>query len=155
MNLPKNGQTMVEILVAVAIVVLTLVAVVSRIVAAVSSANFSRNQALATRFAQEGIEWARSQRDILGWVGFSTYVSANQTYCVPELGQAINVLTAGSCSPALTIPGTIFLREVVFIYAAPPGQEPYTDVVATVSWQDRIGTHQSKLTSRLSSWSSQ
>jgi len=155
-RLLKNGQTLIEILIAVAIVVLVLVAVVSRVVEAVSSANFARNQALATRFAQEGIEWARSQRDLLGWSGLAVYISGNQTYCVPNLSLSIKNITAGSCSPTGMIPGTIFLREVAFVYSAPGGGAmPFANVTATVSWQDRVGWHRSTQATRLSSWNSQ
>lgn len=155
MDRQKNGQTMVEMLVAVAIVVLVLVTVVSRVVAAVASANFARNQALSTRFSQEGLEWARSQRDSLGWVGFSPYISSSPTYCVPDLSLGIGALTSGTCLTTATIPGTIFLREVRFIYAAPGGQEPYTDIISTVSWRDRVGWHRSTLTTRLTRWNTQ
>lgn len=154
-RLLKNGQTLIEILIAVAIVVLVLVAVVSRVVEAVSSANFARNQTLATRFAQEGVEWARSQRDTLGWASFSPYILGTKTYCLPDLSQNFKDLTAVSCSPGATIPGTIFLREIQFIYTAPGGQEPYVNVKVTVSWQDRVGGHQSVLATRLSRWNSQ
>ncbi|MCH7951466.1 hypothetical protein IH980_01835 [Patescibacteria group bacterium] len=155
-DLRRNGQMLIEILIAIAVVVLVLVAVVSRVVEAVRNANFARNQVLATRFAQEGIEWTRSQRDRLGWTDFVTALDGNPvTYCVLDLSSNIEVLSAGSCTG--TISGTIFDREIVidFVNDSDPDAEDYVDVTSTVSWQDRVGTHDSTLVTRLSKWNKQ
>lgn len=149
----KNGQMMIEILVAVAVMVLVLVAIVSRVVDAVSNANYARNQLLATRFAQEGVEWARSQRDQLGWAAFENLVSSDPTYCVSDIN--VNLGSPVSCGPGDEITGTVFLREVSFDYNLGGGVGPYADINVVVSWDDRVGTHQSDLNTRLSKWSKQ
>lgn len=153
----ESGQTLIEILIAVVIVVLVLVAVVSRVVDAVGSTNFARNQLLATRFAQEGIEWARSQRDGLGWFAFANEVSSDPTFCLPNLDDSITALAAGTCSAGQTISLTLFEREISFDYRSVgiPDEGDYVDVSVTVSWEDRVGTHQSLLNTRLSRWSRQ
>lgn len=153
----QRGQTLIEILIALAVVVLVLVAVVSRVVESVRNANFARNQLLATRFAQEGIEWTRSQRDRLGWFGFVSALDNDPvTYCILDLfsNPLLEDLTDGSC--AGTIPGTVFGREILIDYEDLPSPElDYVDVRVTVSWQDQIGDHTSELSTRLSQWHKQ
>jgi type II secretory pathway pseudopilin PulG len=148
----ESGQTLVEILVAIAMVVLVLVAVVGRSVDSVRNSIFSRNEILATRFAQEGIEWGRSQRDRLGWNAFVAALDSYPvTYCVLDLSQKIEDLTSGACTG--TISGTVFTREVSLSYqdeASPLGD--YIDLSVTVNWTDRIGDHTSNLGTRLSQW---
>lgn len=149
-----QGQTLIEILVAVAVVVLVLVAVVSRAVDAVANANFSRNQVMATRFSQEGIEWTRSQRDRLGWYEFVTALDADPvTYCVLDLttNPRLETLTPGLCSG--TIPGTLFTREVeIDLTDVPDPEGDFVEVTVRVAWQDRIGDHTSTLATNLSNW---
>ena len=146
------GQTLVEILVAVAMVVLVLVAVVGRSVDSVRNSIFSRNQILATRFAQEGVEWTRSQRDRLGWNALVSALDSDPvTYCVLALTDSIENLTSGTCSSVIL--GTIFNREVFIDYEDepnPPGD--YVDITVTVSWSDQVGDHASELGTRLSQW---
>ena len=148
----ESGQTLVEILVAIAMVVLVLVAVVGRSVDSVRNSIFSRNEILATRFAQEGIEWDRSQRDRLGWNAFVAALDSNPvTYCVLDLSQKIEDLTSGACTG--TISGTVFTREVSLNYQDEPNPNgDFVDVTVTVSWTDRIGDHTSNLGTRLSQW---
>jgi type II secretory pathway pseudopilin PulG len=154
-KLKKNGQTLIEILIAIAVVVLVLVAVVSRVVDAVGNANFARNQLLSTRFAQEGIEWTRSQRDRLGWDEFVFALDSDPvTYCVLDLSTNPNLedLTSGTC--AGVIPGTLFDREIDIDYTdvGDPSIGDYVEVTVAVSWQDRIGDHSTVLSTRLSDW---
>jgi type II secretory pathway pseudopilin PulG len=162
----ENGQAMIEILVAIAVVVLVLVAVVSRVVESVANATFARNQLLATRFAQEGIEWTRSQRDRMGWTAFEDRLLADGdpvTYCVSDLSEDLTCLEDSSCvslskDPCSgTIAGTVFDREIEIDHSnsGNPDIGNYVDVTVTVSWQDRIGDHTSQLGTRLSRWTRQ
>lgn len=150
----EAGQTLIEILIAVAVVMLVLVAIVSRVVDAVANANFARNQVMATRFAQEGIEWTRSQRDRLGWAGFVTALDGDPvTYCVLDLASnpQLEAMTPGVCSG--TISGTLFSREVEIDFTDVPDPEgDFVRVEVRVVWQDRIGTHASTLGTILSRW---
>ncbi len=152
-----EGQTLVEVLVAIAIVTLVLVAIVSRSVEAVRNANYARNQVLATRFAQEGIEWARRERDRMSWANYTAALdAADVTYCVPDvLTGDIEVLTGGACNngtPADFIAGTIFLRDVRFQLQTPASGE-FVEVAVSVTWEDSIGPHAAQLHTNLSEWS--
>ena len=150
----EHGQTLIEILVAVAVVVLVLVAIVSRVVDAVSNANFSRSQVMSTRFSQEGIEWSRSQRDRLGWQNFVAALDGNPvTYCLSDVtsNPQLETLLPGSCTT--TIAGTLFTREVNFAYTDVPDPDgDLVQVTAQVTWEDRIGDHATTLSTVLSRW---
>ena len=154
----NSGQTLIEIMVAIAIITMVLLAVVSRSVEAVRNANFARNQSLATRFAQEGVEWVRIQRDRLRWGGLEAALSLNPAvYCLPVLDQPITGLSIGTaCDINLdsdNIPGTIFDRQVTINYfTGAVGEGDYIEIEVSVSWQDSIGTHESLMETRLSEW---
>lgn len=154
----EKGQTLIEILVAVAIITVAMVAVVARTVEAVRNANFARNQSLATRFAQEGVEWARIQRDSLRWSNFEAVIQSASpvTYCVPDLELELADVISVNCDPASeadNIAGTVFDRQVSFNFVEDlTGNGDYVEVEVIVNWQDSIGGHRSKLDTRLSEW---
>jgi len=132
----KNGQSLVEVVVALAVAGLVILAIIAGVTVAIRNATFAKNQTLATKFAQEGMEWLRSQQD-KDWAAFA--VRAGQTFCLNNL-----TWSTGSCPFAL---GGIFKRQAVL-----SGSEPRLEVRVTVSWQDTAGTHQSELTSYFSKW---
>jgi Tfp pilus assembly protein PilV len=66
----KKGQTLIEVLFALGVVGLCLVALVSVTVSAIRNASFANDSSLAVQLAQEGLETARRQRDRLTWEDF-------------------------------------------------------------------------------------
>lgn len=64
------GFTVVELVVATAIVSMVLVTVTSGVTFSIKNSRYSQEKALSVRYAQESVEWVRSQRDILGWSAF-------------------------------------------------------------------------------------
>ena len=58
----KKGQSLFEVVFAVAVSALIITAIVILAGNAVSNSTFSRNKALAGRFVQEAIEWLRKER---------------------------------------------------------------------------------------------
>lgn len=61
--LTEKGQTLMELVVVVAVIVVVVGALVFATIASLRNANFAKNQAQATKLAQEGIERVRSGRD--------------------------------------------------------------------------------------------
>lgn len=61
--LNDKGQTLIELIIVVAVSVIIIGALVFAIIASLRNAQFSKNQSLATKLAQEGIERVRSGRD--------------------------------------------------------------------------------------------
>jgi type II secretory pathway pseudopilin PulG len=141
-----SGQSMVEMLIALGIAVLIIVALVQSIVTTVKNSQFAKNQTLATRFGQEGIEKIRAQRDILGWMAF--YATYNgKTLCVGSGGSSNwSDKPPTGCSVNIQ---NFFTREVAFTDVG-GGNQLY--VVVTTFWTDNNVTHKSEQRTYLSKW---
>ena len=124
-----GGQSLIEMVVAIAVVVIVILALVAITTTSIRNAAFSRNQALATKYAQGWIEDARSLRD-----------------SQPESSFFVN----GSCSNTTGAVG-IFNRTRTCNLTV-DGEKKTMTVVVTVSWTDAQGTHKSELTTRLTNW---
>ncbi len=145
-NKPNNfGQSMIETLIALGIAVLIIVALVQSIVTSVKNTQFAKNQTLATRYSQEGIEWVRSTRDVLGWPSF--YNSLNgRTKCIG----GSDYIDWSSTFPCSINAGDIFSRQAVF--SDPEGSGNQILIAITTSWTDTSGTHKSQQQTVLSRW---
>jgi len=71
MKASNKGQTLVEILLAVAAAGLVLIGLIRVVTISLRNAQFAKNQALATRYAQETMEIIRAYRDQNSWSVFS------------------------------------------------------------------------------------
>lgn len=74
----KFGQSLFELVVAIGIVGLVLVAIVSVATISVRNTTFSKEQSLASRYTQQAMEWLRGQRDT-DWDDFKGRGSASGT----------------------------------------------------------------------------
>ena len=86
----KAGQSFFEVVFAIGITALILVAVVSLATKSLANSDFSKNNALALRHVQEASEWVRQQRD-LDWT--------NLTSRTPGSSIALGVLSWGAANP--------------------------------------------------------
>lgn len=74
----EAGQTLIELVIVVTVLVLIIGALVSATIASLRNAQFGSNQTQATKLAQEGIEKLRSSRDRnKSFVNFGTVTSWN------------------------------------------------------------------------------
>jgi type II secretory pathway pseudopilin PulG len=158
----EKGQSLFEVLFAIAISALVVAGVASLASVSVRNSSYSRNNSIATRFAQEATEWLRSERDA-DWTTFLTNVRASATYCLDSLSWT----NTGICTSAEAVSGTtIFFREVTFTclkenLAPPP---PFTSAVCAdpdinnveakveVSWTDAQGIHSVTTNTRFTDW---
>lgn len=128
------GQTIVEVLVAVAVLGLVLTAVAAMLTLTVKNAAESRSKALATQRAQEAVEVYRRERKVLGWTEFLANVG-DGTFCLnilPTNSDEFKALANGECTEGVPEAGTEFIREVTV-------SQPAAGVVkieATVGWTD-------------------
>lgn len=130
----KNGQSLVEVVIAVAISILIIGGLLAAVTMALRSAKFAQNQATATKYAQEGMEAVRSIRDS-NWSSLNT----NGNYGLQYIG---GWLFSGSSDT----PATGFTRIVTIDDAVPPDSNK-KKITVTVSWSDASGAnHQSRLT---------
>ena len=111
----EDGYLMLEVLVALTVLAVSLVALVSRVSDSIAVNRFSREKALATRLSQESVEWLVSSRDVFGWEGMVELMDLDfpgdsVTYCLSDLPD-LDDISDGSCG-STTIPNTDFVREI-------------------------------------------
>ena len=140
-----HGQSLFEVVVALALCALIIIAVVSLATNSIQNSNFSKNKSVAASYAQEAMEWLRGQKDDDPSDFFGPYVSgqaAGGGYCLSYLPD----LSDSDWNPPVVNPvqdcidkisGTVFTRWVTFQLN---GKMVEADV--TVSWQDSQGVHE-------------
>lgn len=138
----SRGQTLVELLTALAIAVIVIVAIIALSTKALSNINFSRNQSDANHYANELSEWMRSERDT-SWSSFS---SRTGTRCFRTLSWG----GGGNCSSGDVISGTQLLRSATLTLGGAQNDEMTISI--TVSWTDNQGTHSTNLNTKLTKW---
>ncbi len=100
----QKGETLIEALGAMAIIVVVITAVASSVITALNNAKSNENATLATKFAQQGIEQVRQIRDT-DYAGFRLY---DGLYCLGK-----NQKTLGSKQNACARPNVdTFIRSV-------------------------------------------
>ena len=156
----NKGQSIFEVLVAIAVISSVLVALVGYVSTALKNSTFSKNISNGTRFTEEAIEWLRSERDA-SWVQFKARAQASGTYCLSTSPlSSSSWVSTGACAAAQYIAGTIFRRQVTFTcFVSPPTSTPCSNVaVTTIQAQvntyfiDGQGTHNSSSTTYLTNW---
>ncbi len=127
----NDGQSIFEVVVAIALISLVLVALVSMASLSIAASTFSRNQTQATRFTQQGVEWLRAEKEA-NWNTFRTR-AATPNWCLDSLYWSKPV----TCSSTEVIAGTVFRRRLGLTINA---DSTVTAVIST-SWVDARGTH--------------
>jgi len=128
----KSGQTLIEILLAVAIIVILLVVMVGVVSKAIANSQYSRNRSLAARLVEEGLEQARSWRDqAADWETFRT--SYNQT------------------DDATLLPAPSPFRRA-FTFSEETDVTTKKKVVIVVTWTDSQGPHTINGETYLTKW---
>lgn len=120
-----EGQSLIEVLVALAVMVVVILALVRVTTVSIKNATFAKNRALATKYAQEWIEETRKERDES--TNFFDSACASQTDNPGPSGIFSRVRTC-------TLDGDT------------------TTVVVTVSWAEGGVSHKSELVTHLTKW---
>lgn len=155
-----SGQTMIEMVVATGMVALVLVAIVSGIALSIRNSRFSKNKALATRYAHEAVEKFRNYRDEVGWQPFIEEVLGGLTevdFCLPTMpASAAEVANftgvCGSEKIANTLGSTEFVRGAHVTVQNQSNPNDTVEMTVTVTWVEGSKVHSSELVSRLNSW---
>lgn len=130
------GQSLFEVVLALGIMTLITVGVVILTLYSIRNASFARNKNLAAKYAQEAIEWLRSERDN----DISIFKSRVPTvdYCLNSLSWS----NTGQCGVSEYIPNTNFVRDLSFTVDL----TDKTIITATVVvyWTDSQGYHESR-----------
>ena len=139
MKSSRSGQSLFEVVVAIALISIVMITIVSLVTTSTRNSVYSRNKTEANRYAQEGIEWVRGERDVQGYQLFEILAGTTP--------RCLDTLIWRSASPCPTIPTTIFTREIFFT--------PVDDGVKTavsVTWTDGQGDHVVTEETILSDW---
>ncbi len=123
-----KGQTIIEVLVALgaAVVVVTAIAIV--VISAINNTQYSKNQNLATQYAQQGMEILRQIRDST-YATFNTY---NGTYCLDKDQTVLGGTVVDCTTPNVDS----YIRKVVIEKSSPGCGNVITKVTVQVSWTD-------------------
>lgn len=121
------GQSLIEALVALGAAVIVISAVVIAVISAQNNADFSKNQNLATQYAQQGMEILRQQSET-SWPTFSAF---SGTYCLDE-GSSTLSPSGGACAVNIS---NFFVRSVI-INQNNAGCSGGARVSSVVAWGD-------------------
>lgn len=145
------GQSLFEVIFALAVASLVMVGIVSLAATSVRNSTFARNTALSTRLAQEVSEWLREQRDANDWSVFSSYTNAGGiTYCLQTLGSSFP--SQGVCGAGAYVVGTSFTREANLRLLSSSNPDDTVEAIITVEWSDAQGLHETRTTAQFTSW---
>ncbi|MFC1649734.1 hypothetical protein ACFL2C_03430 [Patescibacteria group bacterium] len=132
----NKGQSLFEVVFAIAIATVVLTGVVFLATSTIRNSTFSKNKAEATKFTQEAAEWLREQKD-QNWDNLATHISPSR--CLGDLNWASGCV----------IVGTIFSRSVSLTQV---GDDIEAQVIVT--WTDGLGEHQVKSITTYTNWRS-
>jgi Tfp pilus assembly protein PilV len=129
----NKGQSLIEVIFALAIILLVVLALVQIVTGAIRSSDFAQKSSQATAYSQRAMEEIRSFRDKNTWADFSIACAAkNFGLTYPDPATTDFTLTVVSC--------------------ADEGSANQKKVVLKVEWTDSTTTHKSELTSYFSNW---
>lgn len=159
----EKGQTLMELVVVVGVSVIVVGALVFATIASLRNASFARNQAQATKLAQEGLERARTLRDrdeVIN-TNVESINKFSQLYSV-DLSHTICNTTSGDAPCYFRFISSVFTQgtnadyEMIgsFKRQITIGDQTMTYdtekiITVVVTWTDFSGSHESKLTTIL------
>ena len=146
----QRGQSLFEVVVAIAISALIVTAVVALATNSIQNSSFSRDKTIATNYVQETMEWLKQERDqnsdiFNAKAEFSR--SSDITYCLSDLAWPT---VPGSCTSDKVITGTKFTRELTFPACTDPCPVNIIEAQVTVYWTDSKGVHEVTSSTNLS-----
>lgn len=147
----SSGQTLIEVIIAIGLVVLVMTSLVSGVALTVRNNRFARDQAQAKDYNRQTLEWIRAMRDQLGWETFVSILAADGTvtfYCLnfstplPTTAAGFRALTNNGTSTCptdanATVP---FRRSLRLTLNAARSQ---VDAYSEITWEDGNRTHRS------------
>ncbi|MGB9911060.1 MAG: type IV pilus modification PilV family protein [Microgenomates group bacterium] len=119
----KKGQALFEVVIAIGVILILVVALIITATYSLRNAEFSRSQMLATKYAQEAIEKIRLFRDNNPWNTF--------------------ILQCNSFDLGMNLPSNFSLTRQCFCLS------DICEVKIVINWQDSKGNHKSELTTKI------
>jgi type II secretory pathway pseudopilin PulG len=159
----QKGQTLLEVLTALGVAVVVIVALSILAVSALRNAQHAKAQAEATKFVNEAIEEVRAVRDQRGWSTFSSFSVTPPDNCYSVTSSTPLNLVSVSCGGSPIVGSTQFTREIKLdgkdVTGGPsePGCPigntcPGRMITVSVFWTDAYGSNTSQATTILTEW---
>jgi|WetSurSiteA1Bulk_404760.scaffolds.fasta_scaffold00731_2 Tfp pilus assembly protein PilV len=147
----NKGQSLFEVVVAISVITLIIVAMIILTTTSIRNNSYSRNKTVASRYSQEAIEWLRGQRDA-SWPTFYGKTSTiPRYYCFKVSPLTPTWPSAGLCGDSDYInSNTIFKRQLTLTRDPLNGDFIIADVA--VSWTDGQGEHKAESVTYFSDW---
>lgn len=157
----QAGQSLIEVIVALTITIMMIVALIAFVLTGLKNAQLAQNQSRATKFAQEAMDQIKTIRDRNGEIDFT--VSPTET--LDNFSELFGIQMSGttycnqSCyfkfetngalveeiGPAQTNLGDGFKREIIIEDAPPLDSETEKRVIVKIKWADSSGEHESNI----------
>lgn len=128
----KKSFSLIEVLVFTAVLGLFFVAAMSVTTYNLKSMKIQEHKILATRFAEEGIEWVKEEKES-DWSAFSGYdtVGSGTTYCL----NGLDWTTPTTCGDVYALGSPAFFkRELLITNSGAPVDQ--VSVKITVNWKE-------------------
>lgn len=145
-RLNYSGFSLVEILVFILILGLFFVVVIAITAVSLRNMKINEHKILATRYAEELLEWLRGQKEI-DWNNFVNNYS-NNTYCFPN-SPITGWSSPDNCSTYTGLNPPIYKRELTL---STSGRGTQVNASITVSWQELGNTYQVSINTVFSIW---
>lgn len=113
----NSGQSLLEVVMVAFILVMALVALISLTTVSISRNRLAKERTVATRLAQEGLEWFKYERDRVGFDAVDLALGeTGDTFCLSELPDGgITLLTTECGGNNFVLVGTnasLFQRRI-------------------------------------------
>lgn len=126
------GQILIEAILALGITMFIITGIVVALISSLNNSTFTKNQNLASAYAQEGIDIARNQKDS-DYATFSALGTPSTTYCLVAGDKTIDSADK-KIAPCSKING-LFVREIVISQGGSPCGTSVL-VSSSVTWTD-------------------
>lgn len=149
MKILNLGQSLFEVVVALAVSTVIITALVALASNSIRNATFSKNNTVASRYAQEATEWLRSQRDNDPTVFLS---NAQGVWCMQTLSWEN---PQRLCDAGEEISQTPFVRNISFstgTFVVNGENKTLITANVSVSWNDAQGAHEVRNSTDFSDW---
>jgi len=144
-----NGQSLVEVVVTLGVVILFMTGLVIGTTASLRSAQSSKARALSSQYAQEAIEILRKERDN----GWSVFIKKSGYYCVGPTGNLESVVSETTACEQLV--GGLFDRKVFLTPSGDTmsnGEKSEMKIDSLVFWTEGSSKKSVKLQTVLTAW---
>lgn len=150
----QKGQTLIETVVVLGIVVLLVTGIVSATIASLKASQNNRARSIATKLIQEGLEIARSDRD----ASWSQFINLSGSYCFDNNKQTYFGLIPGDPNNCSSFPYVIlpplsinFIRYTTFSKQSVGGYDQMS-VLVTVKWTESGQSRSSRTETYFTQW---